>query len=444
MWGVELCVMAAMVAINSVFAAYEIALASISISRLKVLQSENKPGSRVAVFMKENMEASLAVVQLGITLVGAIAAATGGAGAEETIAPLYEETFRLSSGQADLLAIASVVLPLTVVSIVFGELVPKVFALRNKEWVVLHLSPPMSWFSRMVWPAVWLLEASVHGIMHLAEKRFKSRIDPESRAEETHIQELRTSASLARASRIIGPREESIIHSASKLSSRPVREIILPAEHISMLNVDDSLNECLIAAHLDMHTRFPVTERRSDPQGIIGYVNFKDIVAQLRLSPHEPSIRAILRPIPAFIDTAVISSCLERMMREHTHIALVRDLSSNVVGMITLEDIIEELVGEIEDEHDRLPLHAVESKAGWVVGGGISIPRLHEVTGIDLSADMPGGRVRNLSNWVEGHLGRPVRGGDILERGNIRIIVRKLRRQEVLEAQICLTPPSTS
>jgi len=442
MWGVELTVMAAMIVINSIFAAYEIALASISLARLQVLQGENRPGARTAVYMKQNMEASLAVVQLGITLVGAIAAATGGAGAEENIAPLLEREFGLSSGTADLIAIATVVVPLTVISIIFGELVPKVFALRNKEMVCLLLSGAMRWFTFSVWPAVRFFEATVTAITHLAERLLKPRFDRTTRSEETHIQELRASAALARASRIIGPREENIILSAMRLSSRSVREILLAAEHISMLNVDDSLTECLVAAHLDMHTRFPVTERRGDPQMILGYVNFKDIVAQLRLSPHEPSLRSILRPIPSFGDTVTIANCLERMIREHTHIALVRDAAGRVVGMVTLEDIIEELVGEIEDEHDRLPLHAVESKAGWVVGGGIGLPRLREITGIDLTADIPSGAVRNLSQWVEGHLGRPVRGGDVVERGQVRVLVRKLRRQEVLEAQVSKVPPA--
>ncbi len=436
MWSVELGVMAAMIAINSVFAAYEIALASISLARLQVLKEENHRGARNAVFMKENMEASLAVVQLGITLVGAIAAATGGAGAEENLTPLLETSFGLSSGTADIVAISLVVVPLTVVSIIFGELVPKVFALRNKELICLQLSGPMRWFSFSVWPAVWMFEESVSAITHFAERHLRSRIDPSTRSEESHIQELRASAALARGSRLIGPRQENIILSATRLSSRQVREIMLAAQHISMLNLGDSLADCLVAAHLDMHTRFPVTEQPGISQKIIGYVNFKDIVAQMRLAPHEPSLRAILRPIPAFADTVPIASCLERMMREHTHIALVRDKSDRVLGMITLEDIIEELVGEIEDEHDRLPLHAVESQAGWVVGGGIGLQRLKELTGIDLTTDMPRGNIRNLSQWVEGHLGRPVHGGDILERGLVRVLVRKLRRQEVLEAQI--------
>ena len=131
MWGFEWIVIAVMVALNSVFAAYEIALASVSLARLQLLVRENRTGARAALWMKENMEASLAAVQLGITLVGATAAATGGAGAAEMIAP-YFERMGLSSGWAEFLAIATVVVPLSAVTILLGELFPKVFALRNK------------------------------------------------------------------------------------------------------------------------------------------------------------------------------------------------------------------------------------------------------------------------------------------------------------------------
>ena len=110
------------------------------------------------------MEASLAVVQLGITLVGVVAAATGGAGAAETIEPQFRN-WGFSAKSAQFLAIGLVVVPLTFITIVCGELVPKVFALRNKEWVCLKLSPPMEWFSYSVWPAVWFFENSVTWIM---------------------------------------------------------------------------------------------------------------------------------------------------------------------------------------------------------------------------------------------------------------------------------------
>ncbi len=220
------------------------------------------------------------------------------------------------------------------------------------------------------------------------------------------------------------------------MSSRPVREILLPAEHISMLNVSDSIADCLVAAHLDMHTRFPATERPGDPQAIIGYVNFKDIVASMRLSPHEPSMRGIVRAIPSLPEDVPISSALESLMRERTHIALVRGRDRKVVGMITMEDILEELIGDIQDEYDMLPMHVVPSGAGGVVGGGISLAHLRELTGIDLAGDPPPKEAVTLSDWVVGHLGRAVRGGEIVERREIRVVVRKVRRKQVLEAQV--------
>ena len=436
MWSFELTVILAMICVNSIFAGYEIALASVSLARLQVLARENRRGADAALHLKGNIEGSFAVAQLGMTLAGAIAAATGGAGAQAQIAPLLQHHLDVSSGVAAALAIALVVAPLTAVTIVFGELLPKVFGLRNKEWMCLKLSPAMRWFALGVWPAVWLLEKPVTAIRHWGERYWQPKVPGDANREAAELLELRAGAALARAYSLIGHREEGIIVGATGLSTRPVRTIMLPEDHISMLDAHASLADSLIAAHLDMHTRFPVAERSGDPQAIIGYVTFKDIVATLRLAPDAPSLRAVLRPIPSLPDDLPIAKCLERLLHEHTHIALVRDAANQVVGMITLEDILEELVGDIQDEYDRLPAHAVASGNAWIVGGGISLPRLQETTGIDLTGDLPAADTRNLNDWVVGHLGHPVLGGEVIERGTIRVVVRKVRRHRVQEAQI--------
>lgn len=432
MWTVELVVVAVMIALNSVFAGYEIALASVGPARLHSLVTQHRSGAAAALRMKENMEASLAVVQLGITLVGAVAAATSGAGAEETLEPVLRG-WGVSETASQFLAIAMVVAPLTVVTIVVGELVPKVFALRNKEWVCLKLSPAMEWFSFSVWPAVWFLDRTVAGIMKWGERGWGA--PGEEGTVEATIQELRAAASMARMSRMIGHREEGIIVSASRLAATPLRKIMLPAEYMGMLIADQTLAEALIAAHQGMHTRFPVTEEEGSPQRIIGYVNFKDIVAALRLSPHEASLRNLVRRLRSFNADTSVADCLEHLMRERTHIALIRDLRGEIVGMITLEDIVEEIVGEIHDEFDRMPAHLTPAGQGWIAGGFVSLGDLRATTGIDLRpvGEKP---IYTLNDWIIEHLDRPPRGGDEVITDTCRVLVRKTRHVLVQEAYL--------
>lgn len=443
LWTVEIVVVLLMIALNAAFAAYEIALASVTDSRLQSLAREGRRGAAIAHAMKRDMERSLAVVQLGITLVGVIAAVTSGAGASDDLEPQLREA-GLSPGLAEFVGLVVVVIPLTALTIVVGELVPKLFALKNKEWICLRLSPVMHWFAVSVWPAVWLLENSASLLVRLSELLWKPLVHKEFRTEAAELSELRAIASLARASRLIGVREEGIILGAARLSSRPVQEIMLPAEHISMLNANASIIDSLIAAHLDMHTRFPITERVGDPQAIIGYVTFKDIVAFMKLNPHEPSIRSIIRRILKLSQSLPISSVLESLMREHTHIALIDDGAGNITGMITLEDIVEELIGDIQDEYDLLPVHAVRSGGGWVVGGGISLARLAEMTQVVLTPIPSDETIHNLSGWIVSHLGRIPTGGEVVSADGVRILVRKVRRQRVLEAQLQPLPVVSS
>jgi putative hemolysin len=307
--------------------------------------------------------------------------------------------------------------------------------------VCLRLSAPMRWLTLSAWPAVWLFEAVVRALVRASERRWMPRIISATRAESAELLELRAHAIQARASRLIGARQEAIILGAARLSSIGVRDIMLPAEHISMLDANASLADNLVTAHLDMHTRFPVAERPGDPQSIIGYVNFKDLVALMRLSrPFEASLRAVLRPMPSLDADLTLTACLERMIREHTHIAFVRDLAGKVLGLITLEDILEELVGEIQDEYDRLPVHFIRAGRAWVIGGGLSLPRLKEISGIDLAAELPvrppQGVLRTVSDWIVAQLDGRLTSGEVIDRGGLHVVVRKVRRQKVLEAQV--------
>lgn len=432
----EFLVVLAMVLVNAVFAAYEIALASVSLSRLQMLATEKRRGAAAAVHMKSEIEQSLAVVQLGITLVGLIAGATGGASASEDIAPMIQ-SWGVGRQTAEVLAIALVVVPLTAITIVVGELMPKLFALKNKEWVALILSPMMRFFARSTFPIVWFLESSASGLIRILERFFLPRSFVEDGAEPNEIQEIRNIVNSARASRLIGAREEGIILGAAKLSAREVGEIAIPADQIRTLQVDEPLADSLVKAHLDMHTRFPVTEQIDEPQSIVGYVTFKDIVSSLRMNGSEPTIQGILRAIPSIPASTNIANAMEFLLRERTHISLVRDSDSTILGMITLEDIVEELVGDIQDEHDQLPVHIIKSGSGWVVGGGVNLQKMKAQTGIDLIGPEVEGPIlpRNISTLIiERMAPRPPAGGENIQVGEVRVVIRKVRRQRVLEA----------
>ncbi len=275
MFGYELVVIVFMLFFNALFAAYEMGLASISRARLAALQNEKKRGAAEGLFMKERMEASLAVVQLGVTVVGAIAAATGGAGVQDEFAPYLQHALGVSRMVSEVLAIVVLIIPLTFVTVVFAELVPKMIALRNNETVVLALSPSMKLLSRIAHPIVAVIEATLKKVVGLLTPADGAEIS--SRKQWLH--ELTAAISLARTSKLLGEREEKIVLAAAHLSTRPVRDIFIPAQDISMIYVGSSLMDALVKAHLDMHTRFPVCKVENDAQSIQGYINFKDIVA---------------------------------------------------------------------------------------------------------------------------------------------------------------------
>jgi len=438
----EVLIIGLMLCLNAVFTAFEMALASISQARLLVLVNQKRVGASSALYLKERIGASLAAAQVGVTLTGAIAAATGGASVQEAIAPRLRELWQLSPHQAQVVAVLLVVLPLSALTIIFGELIPKVFAIENKEWVCLRLAPIMRIYAWTIWPVAHAFEWCVKSMLKLMRVFFKGNIQEWGDIPGFH--ELQAAASLARGKRLMGAREEKIVLSAAQLSRRRIHEIILPASEISMIPSSLTPAEALIRAHLDLHTRFPICATENNPQTIEGYITFKDLVTTLKMHAAVPTVKGIARPIKKISDQAAISQVLEHMMKEKLHIALVESEDERVLGLVTLEDIIEELVGDIEDEADSLPTHMHPTSGGWIMGGGVPMNAVSSRVGIPWSPSFGQERALRLSDWCVQELKRPLKKGETLRAQGLQVTVRKLRRRKLSEAFVSKMIPSVS
>ncbi len=443
MLGYEFVIILFMLLFNAVFAAYEMGLASVTKARLLVLLSEKKKGASDALYMKERMEASLTMIQLGLTIVGALAAATGGLGVGEKLAPYLQKTFTMPELLSKILSIVFFIIPLTAVIMIFGELVPKVIALNNKELIVLRVSPFMKVISKIFDPIISIIEAVVKKIVRL----FVMFNPKELSSREQDLHELKVAVSLARTAKILGAREERIVLSAASFSFRIVKDIVIPVSDISTLYMNDNLTQALVKAHLDMHTRFPVCTKENDPQTIEGYVNFKDIITALRVSHQSPSIKQITRPIKKVPEDMVLSSLLETMIQEKIHIVLVVSSTGKNIGMVTLEDIIEELTGDIEDEFDRLPGHIHPYGESWIMGGGVLMTTVASTLGLnwetkffhkgELASGERETKIPTLSEWCR-KFQKELANGEIIEKDGLRIAPRKFRRKKLSEAIISL------
>ncbi|MDD2806428.1 MAG: CNNM domain-containing protein [Elusimicrobiales bacterium] len=429
----ELIVIALMLVFNAGFAAYEMALASVAKSRIRHLAEKNAPGSASAAFMKDRVEASLSLIQLGITLAGAVAAATGGAGINEYIAPLLQARFALTEGGAAALGIVLFVLPLSFVTIVFGELVPKVFAIENKEFILLAFSPFFRGLYLVCYPLLFVFELVIKAALAVV-----NALLPADRRhhEKAPLAELRLAAAQARDESAIGHLEERIVNAAAELSHRKVGEMLIPLSAVSSIPATATLPEALVRAHMDLHTRFPVTKLEGPPEEFIGYINFKDIVNALKMQAKTPDVAAITRPIEKVRAGALVPRALEDMMSKNVHMALVTDDSGNAVGLLTLEDIISQLVGQkIKDEYDRLPSYLYAAGGGLIAGGGADMAEILRKLGLP-----PGAANVTLAAWLEKRLGRAPKGSELVKAAPIEVLVRKTRRHRVSEAFIRKTP----
>ena len=335
----EIILIVAGVLANGFFAGSEIALVSARISRLAQLREQGIAGAAVALRLKEAPDTFLATIQIAITTVGTLASAIGGATAVEALTPPLADAGLGRAAQP--VALAIVVVAITYVSLVLGELVPKALALRDPERVAAWTAPVVQLVSRLSGGLVRILTASTNLVLR-AMGLGKTQTSPF-----TSEDELRYLVSEGAAQGIFERVEEELVHSVFEFADTTVREIMTPRMAVKGLDLATPPHEVVPRAAEIAHTAFPVFD--GSPEQTVGVVTLKELLrAVARDEP--PALAALMHP-PLFVpETARISALLRELQRARYELAMVVDEYGSVVGLVTIEDVVEEIVGEIRPE----------------------------------------------------------------------------------------------
>lgn len=316
--------------------------------------------------------------------------------------------------------IAAFALAFTFLMLQFTEILPKTLGVRYNRALAPIIGPPLALLVRALRPIVQ--------IAYWINRPFEGR-RPEGDGPSA-LEEIATLAGHARLSKQIGLHQERIIRGASRLAGVTARDVMIPVDQIAFLTADQSLEEAFTAAHLEAHTRFPVCEQ-GDPDRVIGYVNFKELVYSLHTNPADPSLRGIIRPVHFVAPDAPAEELLRIFVDEHAHVAIVGE-RGRTLGLVTLEDLVEELVGELEDEFDRLPRRIHPLRGGvWMVGGGAPARDVLVLLGLPHQ-----GARGTLASWLLERLPQPLAPGSAHRTDGYEFVVRRVRRGRIFEVSI--------
>jgi putative hemolysin len=360
---------------NGFFAGSEIGLLSVRKTRLRELADEGNGAARVALRLRGDPERMLATVQVGITVVGTTAAVFGGSTLEDPLAVALEG---VGAGRfAEPIAFAGVVALVSYLTIVLGELVPKSLALRASARYALLVARPIAAIAWIARPIVWLLTASANVVLKPFgdSTRFtETRLSPEELQQ--LVDEAGTVGSLDASAADIASR-------AIDLASLRVHAIMLPRTSIVWLRVESSIEDILEAMRGAPHARYPV--RRGDAEDVAGYVLARDVFDAV-VRDGRLNLAKLVRQVPFLPESAAVLAAMKTLQRARTELALVVDEQGSVSGLVTIEDIAEELVGPVMAEHEQVHEPIVrEAPDRFLVDGSL---RLHEASR-ELEIELP-------------------------------------------------------
>ena len=403
----DIAIVAALILTASLFVAAEIALISLRDSQIRQLASRGKRGARVAK-LSENPNRFLAAAQVGVTVCGFLSAALGAERLGGYVIPWLEGR-GVSHGMSITLSIIGVTLVIAYFSLVFGELVPKRLALFRSEEISLASAGFIDVIATIFRPIIWLLSHSTDIVVRAFG------VDPKEARSAMSEEEL---LDLVAGHAALSAEERDIVEEVFNASERQVHEVMVPRTEVDFMDSSLTVGKAIELAVDKAHSRYPVVRGSSDE--VVGFIHVRDLL-DTSLASKSTKIVELVRSIMFLPGTKGVLPALTEMRLQGQHVAIVLDEYGGTDGIVTLEDLVECLIGDIRDEYDEVESDvAVEVRTGdFEVDGLISIEELTEQTDLEI----PDGPYETASGFVMHYLGRIPREHDVVNLNGLRITV---------------------
>lgn len=340
---VNIVIFVILIILTAFFVATEFAIVKVRSSKIDQLVLEGKKSANAAKEVVSHLDEYLSACQLGITITALGIGWVGESTFEVILSPILN-FFNVSESLSSILIIVIAFILSTFIHVVIGELAPKTIAIQKAEVVTLLTAKPLIWFYRLLYPFIWLLNGSARLLVRLFG--FK----PVSENEEAHSEEeLRLLLSESYKSGEINKTELKYVNNIFEFDERIAKEIMVPRPEIIGISIEDSYEDIINLIKNEKYTRYPVY--KGDKDNIQGYINAKEILIAA-IKQEQFDITAFINPIIQVMENIPVQDLLMKMQKERTHIAILIDEYGGTSGLVTVEDILEEIVGEIRDEFD--------------------------------------------------------------------------------------------
>jgi len=417
---VSLVVVILLILIEAMFAASEMALVTLREGQVNALAEGDRRGARIAALVS-NPNRFLSAVQIGVTTTALLSSAFGAVTLSDSAARGLRH-LGMSKGPSDVVAFLGVTLAIAYVTLVVGELAPKRIALQRAVGTANLVAPTVDRFAALMRPVIWLLSVSTDLVVRLLGG------DPTIGREAITEAELRD---LLTAHQALTRDERQLIDDVFEAGERQVREIMVPRTEVEFFDAGWTLTRAMREAQTSPHSRFPVV--RASPDDVVGFIHVRDLFTPDAGQRRGVKIGEVAREVAMVPETKGVLAAMSEMRRSGDHLAVVVDEYGGTAGIVTLEDLIEELVGDIRDEYDATGDEAKTLRGGDVeVDGLLNLDDFCDATG----AELPEGPYDTVAGAIMATLGRLPRQGDAVEIGGMRLKATKMDGRRIARVRV--------